>query len=1624
MDQSRFYQKELSSTLGLDNLLINTFTRRLIYERPLLTVSGGNFEIPISLSFNQNYHNTDFNSLRIGSNNGWKLNIEQYIVPYVSDYELEGFNAGDYVYIDGQWQIHRFIQYGVRTINNKVVRCFYDYHNDTLKMHVYTSGECEVYDLNNNRLYFNSDGKLYKIVSGVNSQISKLITFENGNIRRICDERDQTVGYTFEYLNNLISKVIVIKDQTTLTFMYNANNLLNKIKQTFNNETKEKVLFEYYSNNALKNIIDLNSNLGFNIDYEVINNHFLVGCVKEITYKKEVTKINDYKLYASESNTLKEGKYCESNGNYFYEEEYEVDLTNYRNMIIYQTQDNYLRVRNEEGIEVRYYFDIEGIVISMLEHHGGENYYSQFKTNGWLISEHTNSNILVNNNTTTVLTTNKFFVNVNQNNQDNNFYYCINQFNHDISKRKNPNLEDFIVSFWLQCSNTINKDLVHEIKIKYSDKTISKKFRMSKALASNWQYVQIPIIISDDIKNVVELEITFNNEISYGIIDIADVRLGVGTHPVVYIDDVSLDDEYTLSYELNTNASVSSSNLYMSVSDVEKTYQSMYENHFNGHDFFDLTCCNGLYVLDVKNVTILGSDDVELEIDSSGITNYIVHTSNKRELNKYDIVELQHRYTYFSEISRHIHEIKTSYGTGSRRKTFLGDDGSKGYIRRSIDGLIYSEQDGYNIIKDYVYDDFGNLVNTVVKNENDPNNQRIITTYEYQETSILRKKPRRIYDSTTSYEYNYDDVYGYTKDIIFGKLKIVYEYDMLKQKLETIKFYNKDTNELLNTTNISENYGMPSKITKDGINFYKFFYNNDLELNKIYCIDENSFNITKEKTTNETKYKTIKKEYSEDKTEVLDYVKEEHYDKYGRIKIIKEGIQDQETFDTTYTYQGETNVYSQNGTEEEQSRYNSEKNKHNESLIVQKPIVIYDPYRNVSVVYYYDGSNNVIGYDERQANSIISNGKRIEKYILDEDKTRYTLYDYYNESENLVYFQNVEYDTSGILKTPYKRIERLYYTVLGTDGGEYDMLNKIHYQYQYDLFGRITKKTNKEHSGVINSCTINNTYDNNCNLLRERNIQIEKEIVLPHDSNLTELLEYDTINKTNNITKITNNNTLYLYSDEFLQETITREFEYDAYGNLTKENNSKLGNYDFEYDTNGNIIKIKKNNEIEKEFTYENNKLLTYKVNNQQKAIEYDLRGNITRIGTRHFKHNEKSLISSYVNTNQPNITINYSYSNNGLLYQKTKLKENNGTTEVLYKISYYMDNDKILAELREDESGIKKLHYFYDIEGITSIVCGEKVYTLLRDSIGNISQIVANGTVIAEYNYDAWGNTTIDIHENGLTSDDLYVINNNPFRYKGYYYDVETQLFYCNSRYYSPELCRFISPDSIEYIEPESINGLNLYAYCGNDPINKYDPTGHFAITLTTLLIGGLIAGAIGAGIGLGTAVYKDVKEDGVWFNGDWTDYVGRTIGGFVAGFGVGICTVLGAGVGAAALGGTTATLFTSTGLTLSLGSALGISSGVAFATGMAGYAVRTGISRSEDFKVQNMFIEGGFNAVSGALSVLGGYLGGMAGVHNTVFTKLLSQKGDFWLRLLVENVFTAGFKLTNALIKPYFMI
>jgi RHS repeat-associated protein len=142
----------------------------------------------------------------------------------------------------------------------------------------------------------------------------------------------------------------------------------------------------------------------------------------------------------------------------------------------------------------------------------------------------------------------------------------------------------------------------------------------------------------------------------------------------------------------------------------------------------------------------------------------------------------------------------------------------------------------------------------------------------------------------------------------------------------------------------------------------------------------------------------------------------------------------------------------------------------------------------------------------------------------------------------------------------------------------------------------------------------------------------------------------------------------------------------------------------------------------------------------------------------------------------------------------------------------------------------------------------GTNLYYYLRNLQGDVIGIYdTNGNKVVEYVYDAWGNCTIK-----NTTTNYVVANANPIRYRGYYYDEDTKLYYLNARYYNPEWCRFISPDDTGYLDPETPNGLNLYAYCNNDPVNYADPSGHSAFLVAMSILAA--AGLITTGIGLAT--------------------------------------------------------------------------------------------------------------------------------------------------------------------------
>ena len=134
-------------------------------------------------------------------------------------------------------------------------------------------------------------------------------------------------------------------------------------------------------------------------------------------------------------------------------------------------------------------------------------------------------------------------------------------------------------------------------------------------------------------------------------------------------------------------------------------------------------------------------------------------------------------------------------------------------------------------------------------------------------------------------------------------------------------------------------------------------------------------------------------------------------------------------------------------------------------------------------------------------------------------------------------------------------------------------------------------------------------------------------------------------------------------------------------------------------------------------------------------------------------------------------------------------------------------------------------MRFFYDSTGKrVGFANGAMLFYYLYNVQGDVIAIVraATGQVVAKYSYDAWGNCTV-------TNATGYAVGDkNPFRYRGYYYDTETGLYYLNSRYYNPEFGRFISADG--QLSGGNIAGANLYAYCYCNPINLLDYNGTMA--------------------------------------------------------------------------------------------------------------------------------------------------------------------------------------------------
>ena len=471
-----------------------------------------------------------------------------------------------------------------------------------------------------------------------------------------------------------------------------------------------------------------------------------------------------------------------------------------------------------------------------------------------------------------------------------------------------------------------------------------------------------------------------------------------------------------------------------------------------------------------------------------------------------------------------------------------------------------------------------------------------------------------------------------------------------------------------------------------------------------------------------------------------------------------------------------------------------------------------------------------------------------------------------NESSNHTHLGSTEfgYDTRNNLTRITNEIGGKTYTqkyLYSSDSGNanassfakdnlisrYVMPNNKYIDYNYDSLNRLNKTTLAATNRVIyknytyKTSNINTEADNG----RYRTTQLSTEYI----DNSAYTYYYDVVG---NITQIKKSERTTADSGvaELTNAKVYRTYAYDNKNQLTREDNTTLNKTTlFAYDGIGNITSKTEYNYTAAgttpssptktiKYIYGNdgksgwNNLLTgvdlngnnSVVASENETITYDKIGNPTKYLGADLTWFGRQLKSFTKN----GTTTNYTYNVEGIRGSKTV-----GSV----KSEYQYINGLLMYEKR----GNIRFYFFYDATGnltgfnyfSSDTAAGTTFYTTTNSQGDVIGVYSSSGGLIATYEYDAWGKLISLKNNSGIeiSQTSRHVAALNPIRYRGYYYDSESDLYYIASRYYDANTGRFINSDTPEVllVSPITVTDKNVFSYCDNNPINRSDLSGCF---------------------------------------------------------------------------------------------------------------------------------------------------------------------------------------------------
>lgn len=451
-------------------------------------------------------------------------------------------------------------------------------------------------------------------------------------------------------------------------------------------------------------------------------------------------------------------------------------------------------------------------------------------------------------------------------------------------------------------------------------------------------------------------------------------------------------------------------------------------------------------------------------------------------------------------------------------------------------------------------------------------------------------------------------------------------------------------------------------------------------------------------------------------------------------------------------------------------------------------------------------------------------------------------YDEFNRISSIIKMDktyNYIYNSSGLLsKVKSLNGEKKYYFDDANRVINY-INNNFEVKCYYDKSNNIIKKIHGLDSEVN---VISKVYNNDCNITDEsfgdnKITYIYDEVGRIESKKINNklLCNYEYIGNGKRtsamVKKVTYSNGTYSYKyDKLLNIThiyndnkLIKKFTYDDYNQLIRVDDYKdLETIRYNYDLYGNILskKVCKLNTFDvisqHKFTYDDSSWKDKLTKYDNQLITYDEVGNPLTIGS--------NILLSWINGKELSTytigdkTINFAYDENG--YRILKKVNNND-------IVYYNDGNKIIYE----KNGNNIIYYIYsENNGIIGFKYNQNTYLYLKNIQGDIIGIMdENLNIVANYQYDSYGKivSITDASGNDVSTNENHIANINPFRYRGYYYDRETGLYYLGSRYYNPDWGRFINADHFFTISSNNLS-TNLFIFALNNPINYYDENGY----------------------------------------------------------------------------------------------------------------------------------------------------------------------------------------------------